>query len=291
VATKKSAAGKVGSWAWRRWIVSGQQEIWVERLQAAGCVYYAFREKPGWSRDLLEAYVDSRPAAQNLEDQWGGQVRAVKVSEWNKSRPEPPTRIGRRLVVVHEISKRRKKGSVPHLHIPHGLAFGSGEHATTFMLLRLLARRTDWSDVRVLDLGTGSGVLALAARLFGARKIVATDFDPDAVRTARQNEALNFSTPLIRWQRADVKRLSGKVRYDLVLANLFSGILVEAAPQIARSVAPGGQLWLSGILVSQHEEVMAAYRAQGIEFLRVYRRGKWIMLQGQTPSSYPAAAR
>jgi ribosomal protein L11 methyltransferase len=131
----------------------------------------------------------------------------------------------------------------------------------------------------VLDLGTGSGVLALAARLFGARKIVATDFDPDAVRTAAQNEALNFSEQLIRWRRADVKKLRASVQYDLVLANLFSGILCEAAPQIAASVAPTGQLWLSGILVTQQQEVIAAYRRQGMKLIRAFRRGKWVMLK------------
>ncbi len=145
------------------------------------------------------------------------------------------------------------------------------------MLLRALAQLGDLTETRVLDLGTGSGVLALAARLFGARKIVATDFDPDAVRTARQNEALNFSQPLIRWKQADVKKLRSTVRYDFVLANLFSGILCEAAPQIAASVAPGGQLWLSGILKTQQDEVSAAYRAQGLVFVRAFHRGKWVM--------------
>jgi ribosomal protein L11 methyltransferase len=146
------------------------------------------------------------------------------------------------------------------------------------MLLRALACRSDWSCAAILDLGTGSGVLALTARLFGARKIVATDFDPDAIRTARQNETLNFSKPLIRWRRADVRRLRATARYDLVLANLFSGILGEAAPRIAGCVAPGGQLWLSGILDSQQQEVIAAYRGQGLQLIRAFRRGKWIML-------------
>ena len=214
---------------------------------------------------------------------WGGRVRAVDAREWIKTCPTPSTQIGRRLEIVHEKAQSRKKPAWPRLHIPHGLAFGSGEHATTYMLLLALARQDDWSKTAVrrttvLDLGTGSGVLALTARLFGARKIVATDFDPDAVRTARQNEALNFSTPLIRWRRADVRKLRATVRYDLVLANLFSGILGEAAPQIAGCVSPGGQLWLSGILNSQQEEVVSAYRGQGLKLIRAVRRGKWVML-------------
>jgi len=186
--------------------------------------------------------------------------------------------------IIHEKARGRKKHVVPQLHIPHGLAFGSGEHATTYMLLRELTRREDWSRstsrrTTVLDLGTGSGVLALTARLLGARKIVATDFDPDAVRTARQNETLNFAEPQVRWRCADVKKLRAMVRYDLVLANLFSGILSEAAPQIAGCVSGSGELWLSGILDSQKDEVNAAYRKQGLRLIEARRRGKWVMLQ------------
>jgi ribosomal protein L11 methyltransferase len=227
---------------------------------------------------LLEAYFSSRAAAALLVRQWGGGIRAVDAREWIQTRPAPPTRIGHKLEIVHEETPSRKKPAWPQLHIPHGVAFGSGEHATTYMLLAALTRHCDWSRP-VLDLGTGSGVLALTARLFGAKKILATDFDPDAVRTALQNEALNFAKSLIRWRRADVRKLRATTRYDLVMANLFSGILGEAAPQIAACVAPGGQLWLSGILVSQQDEVIAAYRAQGLQLIRAVRRGKWIMLQ------------
>jgi ribosomal protein L11 methyltransferase len=272
------------TWCWRRWIVSGRQDLWIGRLQAAGCVSWAFTERPLRSRVLLEAYVESRTAAVALVRSWGGRVRAVDAREWARAHPAPPTRIGRRLEIVHEKARSRKQPAWPQLHIPHGVAFGSGEHATTYMLLRALARPEDWNrttvrGATVLDLGTGSGVLALTARLFGARTIVATDFDPDAVRTAVQNEALNFPKALIRWRRADVRKLRAKPRYDLVLANLFSGILGEAAPQIADCVSPGGQLWLSGILNSQQEEVIAAYRGQGLQLIRAVRRGKWVMLQ------------
>ena len=267
------------SWGWRRWIAAGQQELWLMRLQEAGCPLVAFTEKPGAARVQLNAYPGSRREAMALARQWGGTVLGVDVRKWLKAQPVLPTRIGTRLEIIHEKARGRKKPAMPQLHVPHGLAFGSGEHATTSMLLRELTRLGDFAQTTVLDLGTGSGVLALAARLFGARKIVATDFDPDSVRTARQNEALNFSTPLIRWRRGDVKQLTPKVRYDLVLANLFSGILEEAAPQISRSVKPGGELWLSGILRTQEAGVIAAYRKQGLRLTKAHRRGKWVMLR------------
>lgn len=210
---------------------------------------------------------------------WGGQVHSVDARQWLKAQSPPSTRIGSRLEIVHDKKRGAQKSDRLQLHIPHGIAFGSGDHATTSMLLRALASRADWSSATVLDLGTGSGVLALAARLFGAKKIVATDFDPDSVRTARQNEELNFPQPLIRWRQADVKKLRARAKYDLVLANLFSGILGEAAPQIAASVSPGGQIWLSGILDSQQKEVTAVYRRQGLRLTLAIRRGKWVMLQ------------
>jgi len=265
-------------WSWRRSIAPGQEETWIARLDAAGCVAWAFTERPGRARVLLEGYVKSRSAASALAREWGGRVVNADSHRWLKTRPSPPTRIGSKLEIVHDKTGNRKKEEASRLCIPHGLAFGSGEHATTYMLLRALAGRGDWSGTSVLDLGTGSGVLALAARLFGARKIVATDFDPDAVRTARQNEALNFAQPLIRWRQTDVKKLHAKTRYDLVLANLFSGILAEAAAQIAGCVAPDGELWLSGVLHSQQREVVAAYRGQGLRLIRVIRRGKWVMI-------------
>ena len=271
--------------AWRRWILSGQQETWIQRLQAAGCSSWVITERPGRTRILLETYVASRSDAATLMRQWDGRIHSVDARQWLKTQSTPPTRIGNRLEIIHEKTRGlKKKPALPQLHIPHGVAFGSGDHATTSMLLRALAARADWNGATILDLGTGSGVLALAARLFGARKIVATDFDPDAVRTACQNEALNFPQPLIRWQRADVKKLRGMKKYDLVLANLFSGILCEAAPQIADSVSPGGRLWLSGILDSQQREVIAAYRGQGLHLARAVRRGKWIMLQLTRPN-------
>lgn len=228
---------------------------------------------------MLAVYAERRADVTFLVRQFGGQARCVKAQEWAQSKAAPPLQIGRRLQIVHEKPQDRNGQALPRLYIPQGMAFGSGEHATTRMLLQTLTRHQGWKETSVLDLGTGSGVLALTARLFGARKIVATDFDPDAVRIARENEALNFSAPLIHWRCADVKRLRATTRYDLVLANLFSGILSEAAPQIAGSLLPGARLWLSGVLRSQQAEVVAAYRRRKLRLVRVVSRGKWVMIQ------------
>jgi len=273
------------TWCWRRWIIFDQQELWQERMQSVTGLTWSFTERPPRARILLEAYTEKKSCADSLTRRWGGRTRAVKAAEWIQSRPAPPTRIGRKLEIIHGKSSAPMTAKVRRLHIPHGLAFGSGEHATTFLLLRSLLEQDDWCGKAVLDLGTGSGVLAMAARLLGTRKIVALDFDPEAVRTSRENEALNFPAPEITWRCADVKRLKAASRYDLVLANLFSGILAEAAPQIAASVAVGGLLWMSGILRTQQDEVTAAYLQQKLELVRAIRRGKWVMLQWRKPAA------
>ena len=270
------------TWRWRRWIGRADAEVWIARLAEPGTVNWTLLEQPGRKRLALDVYVESRAAAMALKKRWRGQVRAIGKSAFAAAGAARVTRVGRGLEIVHGTEVGRMKSAARlRLLIPHGMAFGSGEHSTTFMLLRALVTWAgDWARTQVLDLGTGSGVLALTARRLGARKIVATDFDADAVRVARENEALNFAEPLISWRQADVRRLPSNRRYDLVLANLFSGILGEAAGRIAGSVAPGGELWVSGVLRSQQEEVVVAYaKEEAISLRRVVRRGKWVMLQ------------
>jgi ribosomal protein L11 methyltransferase len=265
------------TWSWQRHIAPSDADAWIARLQMTGCATWTLTERPNRARALLAVYNAKREPILALHGLFGGQVVSIAQSAWLSTKPTPPTRINAKLEILHNAP--RKKTAANQLVIPHGLAFGSGDHGTTFMLLRALAKEP--MPPRVLDLGTGSGVLAIAARRFGAKQILATDFDPAAVRTARQNETLNFPAPQIRWRHADVKRLAEKKPYDLVLGNLFSGILIEAAKQITAAVAPQGKLWLSGILRDQKDEVIAAYRKQGLSLSRATTRGKWVMLQLQ----------
>jgi ribosomal protein L11 methyltransferase len=276
--SSKTAAAAL--WCWRRRVDPAQIETWAHRLRKAGQADFAVTEKPGRARVILAAYFESRAQAARLRRICGGAISKVSAESWMPSRPAPPLRIGRAFEIVRDPRANRAiPAGLLRLHVPHGLAFGSGEHVTTSMLLHALARHRNLRDTAVLDLGTGSGILALAARLLGAKKIIATDFDAAAIRTARDNEALNFHGGKIRWQRADVKRLRAEGKYGLVLANLFSGILCEAAAPISAALAPGGELWLSGILRDQEAEVTAAYLRRNMRLVRAARRGKWVMLQ------------
>ena len=156
------------------------------------------------------------------------------------------------------------------------MAFGTGEHTTTATCLRLLAdvAGTLPANFAALDLGTGAGILAIAAKALGAGRVAAVDFDRVAVRIAKQNASTNgFST--IEISQGDVLRLAVRKPFDVVLANLFSDVLVQAAPRIARATRPGGWLVFSGVLRDQVRQVANAFVAAGFTNPRIVLHGKW----------------
>ena len=131
----------------------------------------------------------------------------------------------------------------------------------------------------MLDLGMGSGILALAGKQFGARSVQGLDNDPHAVRTARENARLNgLPMRTVRFQQADLPLWTPPDRqtWAVVTANLFSELLIRLLPRIiAPAVAPGGDLILSGVLATQADEVIAAVRATGLTLITTKSRGRW----------------
>ncbi len=136
--------------------------------------------------------------------------------------------------------------------------FGTGHHASTRLCLRALSN-LDVRSRRVLDLGTGSGVLAMAAALKGARNVVAVDVDPDAIDSARASAALNALPPVIEFRVADFRQDATIDRADIVLANLTGGMLFSSASQIQSLLTPGGALVVSGFDESERDAVRNAY--------------------------------
>ena len=164
------------------------------------------------------------------------------------------------------------------LHIPAGMAFGTGEHATTAMSLRMLERltRTQGAGWSLFDAGTGSGIFALAAARFGAGKIVAIDNDPTAISTAEQNARANRITG-VRFAVGDARKAL-RDRFDFITANLYSGLLAEMLPKFRQSLSRNGRLILSGVLRAQEPELIRALRANRFHIEETRRRGKWIAL-------------
>ena len=136
------------------------------------------------------------------------------------------------------------------------MGFGTGHHQTTRLCLSLLQQR-DPSGLRVLDVGTGSGVLAIAAWRLGAASVVAVDDDEDAVAAARENLALNGAEGGVTLRHGDFRQLAG-LAGDIVLANLTGTLLLRQAGTLAAAVAPGGSLIASGLTLEEEEGVASA---------------------------------
>jgi ribosomal protein L11 methyltransferase len=149
-------------------------------------------------------------------------------------------------------------GSPEVVMIDPGRAFGSGSHATTQLALTLLQGQ-ELGGARVLDVGTGSGVLAIAAVKLGASRVVAIDVDPEAVDAALANAARNEVADRIDVRRQALGDLS--TSFDLVVANLTAPVLVESAEAVVSHLEPKGRLIVSGVLADQADEVRASYRA------------------------------
>jgi ribosomal protein L11 methyltransferase len=213
----------------------------------------------------------------------GGAVEPVAEQDWSESWKAGlgPLAVGRVFVRPSWITAATPPGMVEVVLDP-GMAFGTGTHPTTSLCLAglsdLLAARP---RAAVLDVGTGSGLLAIAAARLGAPRVAGNDNDPIAVRVARENAALNGVAPDLN--ERDVHEQRGP--FDVVLANILANTLCDLAPAIAAQLAPGGVVLLSGILTPQEEEVRAAYLAAG---LRPFpggdrRENEWSLLALERP--------
>jgi len=157
--------------------------------------------------------------------------------------------------------------------IQPSMGFGTGHHASTRLCTALL-QRMDLAGKTVLDVGTGSGVLALVARALGAKSVVAVDDDSDAIEAARENLELNGVTGGIELRLADFRTLPRQAA-DVVTANLTGGLLIQGAEHLADAVAPGGSLILSGVLLEEEADVMAAL-AQALAVVERFSEDEWI---------------
>lgn len=166
------------------------------------------------------------------------------------------------------------------LRLDAGIAFGSGEHASTQGCLMAFERVSHRRPRALLDLGSGSGILALAAAKTLRRPVLATDIDPWSVRVIRENALLNGEQRRVRGQLADGwthRALKGR-RYDLVFANILARPLCAMAAQMAQHLNPGGTAILAGLLGVQARMVLAAHRRQGMRLERRIAIGPWATL-------------
>jgi ribosomal protein L11 methyltransferase len=268
-------------YTWKKLGSAKWEDAWVERLREVSD-RLAITALAGAKTIRLEAFQLTKTQAERLKKSFGGTVAEQKKLRAVSEAVTAPIRVRNRLVVVGSAdalaTEKKASGQRPILLIPAGMAFGTGDHATTATCLRFLADVSDeltGQPWEMLDLGTGSGILALAACLLGARRAEAGDFDPHSVRTAKENARLNIIKN-ITIKKLDVRDWQPPRTWNVVAANLFSDLLMEVAPKIVASVAPGGRLVFSGILRTQEAGVVAAFRRGGLRIDRLVRKGKWV---------------
>ena len=272
-----------------RWL-SAHENI----LQARSRGRLVIISRPGRKRLQLEIACTSRNLVRKLIEEFGGRAEKwprdwlKRFADLHKSKP---LKIGKRLLIsttapsrakreIYRARRTRSTGRLdarqpPLLVIPASAAFGTGGHATTAMSLRLLERLTrkwekGWS---LADLGTGSGILVLAAKRFGAGRVTGIDIDPKAISIAKANARLN-KIDNADFQLGDVRRWKPAARWDVITANLYGELLIDVASKLKRS----NWVILSGVLRTREDEVLRVLRRNNVEIASVKRRGKWIAL-------------
>lgn len=167
------------------------------------------------------------------------------------------------------------------LRIDPSRAFGTGLHATTALCAERIAALAP--SAPILDVGTGTGILAMIALLCGAPSAVGVENDPDAIEVAEENAEANGLKARLRLSLEPLDALSE--RFSLVVANILAGPLCELAPLISARLAPGGRLLLSGVLATQTEAVTAAYEAEGLVLSGVAPRDEWVRIELIAPEA------
>lgn len=203
----------------------------------------------------------------------------------------PVLRIGRRLVIRPTWRRHRRRPDDVVIAMDPGMAFGTGLHPTTRLCLAGLEPLADegiLADARVLDVGCGSGVLAIAALQLGAAEALGVDIDPIAVEATLANARRNRLGRRIRGRVGSLP--SGESPFDVVLANLIAGVLVPLAAALHDELRPGGTLVASGIFSDREDEVRAAFEAAGLAVQDRTAEGDWVALRVRRPGAGDASA-
>jgi ribosomal protein L11 methyltransferase len=170
------------------------------------------------------------------------------------------------------------RGEAPHvIAIQPSMGFGTGHHPSTRLCLRLLQRHLP-ADATVLDIGTGSGVLAIAAATLGAKHAIGIDFDRDALTSAAENIELNRAGAAVSLEVVDITRGADVLadRFSLVFANITGAMLQRHAAAVASTLAPGGVLIASGFQTHELDDVLAAFAAEGLERIDDVEEETWV---------------
>lgn len=223
-------------------------------------------------RDLRDALAQAGIAAEVAS-------RYVAEEEWAEAWKEHfhAERYGRIVVVPSWRDYERRPGEIT-LTLDPGMAFGTGQHETTRMCLEALDRHVR-AGMRVLDVGSGSGILAIAAARLGARPVLALDIDPVCVRVTRENAVANSVGDVVQAREGSLgaRWPAGEPAgtFDLVVANILAGVIIDLAADLRRALADHGRLVASGVIASRERDVTEALASAGLRAEAVRAMGEW----------------
>lgn len=261
---------------WTRLSTQRMEEDWYARLSHIDPEHLVMLTQSESSALKIQVFGDKKTVEQLVRD-FRGKMTQLAPEAWIGSQARAPLSIrGRLRVHSDDATFRASENTERDIFIPAGMAFGTGDHATTATCLRLLCdivpnRPSGW---RALDAGTGTGILAIAAEKLGAAAVEAFDFDPVCIRVSKENAKANRCRK-IAFSIGDSRRVGAFQKADVILANLYSELLIASAPGLVKKLKPGGHFIFSGVLVRQAEEVSAALIKCGLSKPRLIKRGKW----------------
>ncbi len=209
-------------------------------------------------------------------------VSTLEEADWETGWKQyyQPIAIGSRLLVVPQWLNPPNPENRLCIRLDPGMMFGTGDHASTRLCLQALEQIIRGGE-RVLDLGTGSGILSIAALQLGAGSALGVDIDPKGADIARENAGYNgFAAPRFAAATANVLELSPEQPYDVVLANIVADVILPLAPRLVRYLRPGGAFLCSGILHERVPEIIQALRQAGIGRIRTEEADGWAACLG-----------
>jgi ribosomal protein L11 methyltransferase len=252
-------------------------------LEAQTSLVSVFTQKV-WPRNLKTEIVAGLAKIERCELHLGsGKITVAKVKreDWAESwkRHFHPQEIGGALLIKPSWSKKKPRKNQAVVILDPGLSFGTGQHPTTSFCLQEIVRCRGSKTTRAsfLDIGTGSGILAIAAAKLGFAPVQAFDFDPEAVRVARENARKNQVDSILKPTRGDVTKqpLKPARQYDLVCANLISNLLIAERQRIVNRMKCDGTLVLAGILAAEFAEVERAFADTGLNLVTKRTENEW----------------
>ncbi|MBI3398146.1 MAG: 50S ribosomal protein L11 methyltransferase [Deltaproteobacteria bacterium] len=248
-------------------------------------------------KKILRAYTPADPSLHKKKIElnkklrkhgWIGDVILFENLDWLTKWKEHirPIRISKRLIIKPTWKRVVKKFGRIIVEIDPGMAFGTGSHASTMMCLKAADKLAQGIKSKsVLDVGTGSGILAITAAKLGAKKVVGLDRDPEALKVARKNVRLNDVNNKVRITTKPLEKIRAK--FFIIFANIIAEELIKIASLLKEMIRDNGFLILSGILQNRIDKVEAVYRGLGFRPVKTYTQGEWACRIFSYPAGLP----